>query len=245
MKLTVLGNNGPYPAAGGACSGYLLRAGDAKILVDCGNGVLSNLQKFIDMNEIDTIILTHLHSDHISDMMVLKYAIQIKKKRDRFDGNIPVFAPAEPVDEFIRLDLKDAFDLKPVTHDTILDIKGVRVTFAKMKHPFLDYAVSFEHDGKRLVFSGDTSWTENIIDFSMNSDVLILDAGLFASDKTDENVAHLTAEECGIIAKRAGVGKLLLTHFWPEYDIGLLVNEAKLNYLNTEAATMLAEYKIL
>ena len=45
MKLTVLGNNGPYPAAGGACSGYLLSS-DSKhtnVLIECGCGTLANL----------------------------------------------------------------------------------------------------------------------------------------------------------------------------------------------------------
>jgi ribonuclease BN (tRNA processing enzyme) len=81
MKLTILGNNGPFPGAGGACSGYLLSNEKCNILLDCGNGVLSNLQKLIPLKMLDAIILTHLHSDHISDMMVLRYAIQIKNKR--------------------------------------------------------------------------------------------------------------------------------------------------------------------
>ena len=41
MKLTVLGCNGPYPAAGGACSGYLLETGDTRVLLDCGAGALA------------------------------------------------------------------------------------------------------------------------------------------------------------------------------------------------------------
>jgi ribonuclease BN (tRNA processing enzyme) len=81
MKLTVLGNNGPFPSAGGACSGYLITEGDKNILIDCGNGVLANLQRFIPIEELDAIILTHLHSDHMSDMMILRYALQIKMNR--------------------------------------------------------------------------------------------------------------------------------------------------------------------
>ncbi len=126
MKLTVLGNNGPYPAAGGACSGYLLREGDTSILIDCGNGVLSNLQKIIPFENLDAIILTHLHSDHVSDLMVLKYAVQIKKKRGRFDRNLPVYAPPEPEEEYRRLDVKDAFDLGPVNGDLVLEIGGIK-----------------------------------------------------------------------------------------------------------------------
>ena len=68
MKLTVLGNNGPFPSAGGACSGYLLTNGQTKILIDCGNGTLSNLQKITGLESLDAIIMTHLNSDHSSDM---------------------------------------------------------------------------------------------------------------------------------------------------------------------------------
>ena len=245
MKLTILGNNGPYPAAGGACSGYLLREGNTNILIDCGNGVLSNLQKFVPLEELDAIILTHLHSDHISDMMVLKYAVQIKKKRGRFDKNLSVYAPAEPAEEYKRLDVKDAFDLKPITEDLVLDIGGIKVTFAEMKHPSLDFAVSFQHHGKSFVFSGDTSWTENILSFAKNAHMLMLDAGLFAREKTSSNVPHLTAEECGIIASNATVGQLLLTHFWPENNIEELVAEARENFENTIAAMLLKEYEII
>lgn len=244
LKLTILGNNGPYPAAGGACSGYLLREGDTSILIDCGNGVLSNLQKIMRFEDLDAIILTHLHCDHISDMMVLKYAVQIKKKRGQFSKNLMVYAPAEPVEEFKRLDIKDAFDLKSVAGDLVLDIGGIKVSFAQMKHPSMDFAVSFEYEGKRFVFSGDTSWTENIISFARNTDVLMLDAGLFAKEKTKDDVAHLTAEECGIIAREADVGRLLLTHFWPENNIEELVNEARGNFDNTIATDILAEYEI-
>lgn len=244
MKLTILGNNGPYPAAGGACSGYLLRGGGVNILIDCGNGVLSNLQKFASFEELDAIILTHLHSDHISDMMVLKYAVQIKKKRGLFDKNLTVYASPEPAEEYKRLDVSDAFDLKPITGELVLNVGAVRMTFARMKHPSPDFAVSAEHDGKRFVFSGDTSWTEDIIAFARNADVLMLDAGLFAREKKDDNVPHLTAEECGIVARRAGAGRLLLTHFWPEADVNELANEAKANFDNTEAVKLLQEYEI-
>lgn len=81
MKLTVLGNQGAAPGAGGVCSGYLLENDNAKVLIDCGSGVLANLQKVCKVSELDAIILTHLHSDHMSDMMVLKYTIEVSRVR--------------------------------------------------------------------------------------------------------------------------------------------------------------------
>ncbi len=245
MKLTILGNNGPFPAAGGACSGYLIREGSAKLLIDCGNGVLSNLQRLIRLEELDAVVLTHLHADHMSDMMVLKYAWQIKKGRGGIGRLLPVFAPPEPAEEFGRLDVKDVFDLSPVSGELALDIGGIRITFRQMTHPVMDFAVSLEAGGRRLVFSGDTSWDENMIEFAAEADLLMLDSGLLAAEKAGKaSVPHLTAEECGIIAARAGVRKLLLTHFWPEHDVSELLAEAGAGFENVHAAELMKEYTV-
>lgn len=245
MKLTILGNNGPFPGAGGACSGYLLREGSFNLLIDCGNGVLANLQKFIGLDELDAVILTHLHSDHMSDMMVLRYFWQIKSGRGQLNRSLRVFAPPEPAGEYERLDIKEVFDLKSIGGDTALELGGMKITFAQMTHPVMDMAVSAESGGKRFVFSGDTSWNENVIDFARGADLLMLDAGLLAGDKkTGAAVPHLTAEECGTVAARAGAAKLLLTHFWPEYDKKDLLAEAAANFANVHTAELLAEYEI-
>ncbi|HOM01995.1 MAG TPA: MBL fold metallo-hydrolase [Acetivibrio sp.] len=244
MKLTVLGNNGPFPAAGGACSGYLLTEGDIKILIDCGNGVLSNLQKFARIEDLDAVILTHLHSDHMSDMMVLRYAIQIKKGRGADIKPLKVYAPAEPKEEYDRLNIQDVYSLSPISEDTVLKFGNLEISFAGMKHPVKCFGVSVYNGSKRFVFSGDTSWDQNIIEFFRGADFLMLDAGLLSKDKKSDNVPHLTARECGIVAKEAGVSKLLLTHFWPEDDVANHLSEAKENFENVEIAELLKTYEI-
>src|SRR5690554_3434426 len=97
MKLRVLGNNGPYPKAGGTCSGYLLENKNTKVLLDCGNGVFSKFQNVCKLEELDAIVLSHLHPDHISDVFILRYALQFK------DLSLKLFAPNEPMYEFERL----------------------------------------------------------------------------------------------------------------------------------------------
>jgi len=244
MKLTVLGNNGPFPAPGGACSGYLISEGNTNILVDCGSGVLSNLLKIMPFENLDAIILTHLHSDHMSDMMVLRYAIQSKINRGLMKNPVNVYAPSEPAEEYQRLNIEGIFNLNSITPELVLNLGKMNVTFREMKHPFKCFAVSFESGGKRFVFSGDTSWFEGIIEFSKDADLVMLDAGLKSEDKKSDNVPHLTAHECGIVAKEAGAGKLLLTHFFPEYNVGDLLKEAEESFENVEDAILMKEYVI-
>jgi len=75
--------------------------GDTRILIDCGNGVLANYQKFARIEDLSAVILTHLHSDHMSDMMVF---IELLK----------VYAPSEPAEEYNRLNIPDVYSLNPI-----------------------------------------------------------------------------------------------------------------------------------
>lgn len=235
MKLSVLGCNGPYPAPGGACSGYLLNCNGKNILLDMGNGTLSNFQKITKLENIDMIILSHLHSDHISDMMVLRYALQVKAAKGEVVKPIRLYAPNSPKEDFDRLNIKDVFNLTPIFEDLKIDIDDLKISFKVMKHPVLSFAVSVQYNEKRFVYSGDTSWNEELIDFASAADALLVDSCLLSCEKKDANVAHLTAEECGIVASRARVKKLLLTHFWPENDKELYVKEAKKHFSESEA----------
>ena len=91
MKLTILGNNGPYPAPGGACSGYLLSSdsGDTRILIDCGTGVLCRLMDECPPEALDAVVLSHLHFDHMSDMLPMQYALQFSRRATA----LPVLEP--------------------------------------------------------------------------------------------------------------------------------------------------------
>ena len=76
MKLTVLGKYGPYAPAHGATSGYLLENGGKNLLLDMGSGVLARLQEFIVPEQLDGIIISHVHYDHINDLFLYRYMLE-------------------------------------------------------------------------------------------------------------------------------------------------------------------------
>ncbi|WP_026893704.1 MBL fold metallo-hydrolase [Clostridiisalibacter paucivorans] len=230
MKITVLGNNGPYPGTDKACSGYLLESeNDTKILIDCGNGVLSRLFKFIDIKKIDAIILSHLHMDHIGDMFVFKYAIGINKSKGKFQGSIPVYTPKD--DQYIvnNMNYNGAFDIRDIDEEKVLNINELKVTFKRTKHPVETYSIKVDNGEKIFVYSSDTSYFTELIDFVKNVDLFLCEAGVLSRDKTDD-IPHLTPSEAGMIAAKAGVKRLILTHFWPEYKLEDIMKEATDNY---------------
>jgi len=68
MKLTVVGHWGAYPGPGGASSGYLLEENNESLLLDCGSGVLAKLYEYTDISQLNNVVLSHYHSDHIASI---------------------------------------------------------------------------------------------------------------------------------------------------------------------------------
>ncbi len=229
MKLTVIGNNGPYPKAGGACSGYLLEEGATKILIDCGNGVLSALQKVCDFEELNAIILSHLHSDHMSDILVLKYAVGLKKLKGKFNRSIPLYLPMEDKELINRLNYNDAFSILPINEGENLNIEGLEIEFKEMIHPVKTYGIKVKNEERVFVYSADTSYNDGLVEFADKADFFLCESGILENDK-DENANHLTPKEAGDIATKAKVKRLVLTHFWPEYRLDKIMSEAKESY---------------
>lgn len=230
MKITVLGNNGPYPKAGSACSGYLLENDNTKVLIDCGNGILSRLQKVCNINDLDAIIITHLHSDHVSDMFILKYAIGLNKTNNETNLSLPVYTSTD--DEYLidNMNYNDSFTVNNLSEEKEIDINGLKFKFKRNNHPVETYAVKVTDGLKTLVYSSDTAYYEGFGDFIKGADTLICECGVLEKDRKSDT-PHLSAKQASVIATEANINRLILTHFWPEYKQEEILNEAR-NYYN-------------
>lgn len=94
--------------------------------------------------------------------------------------------------------------------------------------------VGYLRKGIKVVYSGDTQPCSNLITLSKDADILIHDATFEAGR---ENRMHTGAEEAAKVARKARVGKLVLTHFSRRYqDVSPLIKEAKKSFKNTVAA---------
>jgi ribonuclease BN (tRNA processing enzyme) len=215
VELTVLGCSGSYGApVGGACSGYLVRAGDAVIWMDCGNGSFANLQQHVHPGIITAVVITHAHPDHCADI----YGLHVMYKYGLGQNCLPVFAPegVEKTLEVLVGEWTDTFDWKLVGDGSYVDIGDTRLSFSRTDHPLPTTAVDIAHDGKRLVYTADTGPGWSVEQFAPGAD-LVLSEATYQHDDIRAPI-HLSARQAGEAARAAKARRLMLTHLWPTLD---------------------------
>lgn len=222
MKLTILGNNGPFAEAGGACSSYLIEEGKEHIVIDMGPGSLSKLQKYIDIRQIDAIILSHLHYDHISDIFSLKYALGLLREREGFDKKIELFLPASPKEISASIADDPSFRKVILSDGLICELFNMEIEACKMTHPVETYAISLTTQDKKFVYSSDTTQNDKIGPFSFGADLYLCDAGLLEEHSGGPHMTVSQACKSAVNCK-----KTLLTHISPLYDMKQLKREVK------------------
>ena len=237
MRLKILGSNGPYPGPGGACSGYLLTSdsGDTRVLIDCGTGVLSRIIAEVELDSLAAVILTHLHYDHMSDMLPMQYALQFHPRAKP----LPVYAPLTPesVHALLECPYYDLWEPEDAT------IGEMRFSFTPARHPVETYAVAAECDSARFVFTGDSNQDTLVELFCEGADLLLADCGLSNEDHRFTS-PHYSAGLCGQLAKNAHARRLLLTHLNPKYDPAQLLAQTREVFPSAEFAVPDVEYYI-
>ena len=228
MKLTILGCNGPFPEKGGACSSYLVESdsGRTKLVLDLGSGALGRLVQYADIKDIDALILSHLHFDHMSDVPVLGYMLDFSDTE-----TFKVVCPETPAE--VRRLLKGKFDVYPPEDTSIGEFK---IQFTRVKHPVETYAVKILCDEGIFVYTGDTNECAEIELFASGADTILADCGLSGEDWRATK-PHMSPEKCALLAKNAGATQLILSHLSPLYDKNALFDEARRVF----AGTVLAE----
>ncbi len=238
MIVKILGSVSPYCKGDLNCPGYLIRKGDTKILLDCGSGI-SRLLKFPDDLKNLTIIISHLHKDHYSDLASIGYASHVYHNLGLLEKRITVYVPKdEELEDFNYLiNFGSEHFLNFVFYDesTVLNITNIEIYFRKTLHPVLTYAINIITNQKKISYSSDTGFDKNLISFFEKADLFICESTFLADQKKD-NLYHLTAYEAGLFAKESKVKELLLTHFWPEINKNIYKQEAKLIFSNTNVA---------
>ncbi len=179
--------------------------------------MLARLQEHIRLDQLEAIILTHLHADHISDMGVLGYALDLSRKYGLTLPKVPLYLPATPAPLAENLKNEDLFESHILTDDQPFTLFGATIRCFAMAHPFETYGLRIEQAGRIFATTADTLACASLAPLLRQADLALMDSGSLARLRTPARV-HLTAGECGSLAAENQVRRLLLCHLLPLFD---------------------------
>jgi ribonuclease BN (tRNA processing enzyme) len=238
VQLTVLGKSPAWQDAGGACSGYLVEGGGACVLLDCGSGVFGKLRAVRDYGDVDAVVLSHLHADHVLDLIPYASALTYAPPRQ----NTPrLLAPPGAREAFRRLcaaagmreeHIERAFALEEYDPAGQAGINGLTVRFQPVPHFLPTNAVELQADGVRITYSADSSPSDDLCAFAADTDLLLIEATL-PQPESEGPRGHLTPAEAGQHGRRANARRLVLTHVSDELDVDWVRSEAETTFGGT------------
>ena len=228
VRLLILGSNGTYPTPGRPTSGYLLRSGAARLWIDAGAGTLAALQEVEDPAQVDALLITHEHVDHCIDVFPFSYLLRYGP-RPRTGRRLIVPTGAGGLLETLAgpgrgAGFDGAFDVQVASPGDTLEVGEIHVKVAAADHPVPTLMVRCEAGGRAIVYTSDTGPLTDLVGFASGADLLLSEATYQGDEKSFAQ--HLTASEAGGVARRAGVGRLMLTHVLPHLDPRVSVDEA-------------------
>ncbi len=263
MQITVLGKSPSWQDADGACSGYLVQENGYALLLDCGNGVFAKLRRHRDYIDVDAVVISHLHADHVLDLIPFSYALTYAPRQQP----VPVAGwpgtanPARPQlhaphgaaqlfrdvarawgDEEL---VERAFTIDEYRPGDELELGALQVRFCEVPHYTRTFAVEVRGaNGRRLTYSADCRPNDQLIEFARGTDLLLIEATLPRPERTGMR-GHLTPGEAGDHARRAGAKRLVVTHFSDELDPEWIRAEATAGFAGAvELAQEGAEYTV-
>jgi ribonuclease BN (tRNA processing enzyme) len=228
----------------------LLSMGGRRVVVDCGLGVTRGLtDQGMALAELETVVVTHLHSDHYLELGPLLHTAWTAGLRRQVDVWGPPglgrywtrFLAAMEDDVALRIadegrpDLAGLVRIHALDPDRAVTLGPVTLRTMRVLHPPLVDCFALRFDGTRSVaFSGDTAPLPALAEFARGVDLLVheamlepaLEALVARVGNGDDRLmthlhrSHTTAQDAGRIAAAAGVGALALHHLIPSDDPG-------------------------
>lgn len=228
MMLTVVGNTGSFPGPHSPASCYLLSGEDHegrmwRIVLDMGNGALGVLQRHMDLQDIDAVMVSHLHPDHCVDLGGLHVAIKWDP-RGWSAGTVPLYGPSRLHEYLNNLhclpedhSMVTEFDFHVWREREPVSVGPFTVTPYTVAHPCPEpYALRVAYDGpvgpSVLTYSGDTDHCDGLVAAARDADLFLCEAAYQEGREDHLRGIHLTGRRAGAAAAQARVRQLLLTH---------------------------------
>ncbi len=222
IRVTFLGSGDAFSAKGGHQAAYLVD-GDGSFLFDCGSSALTAMKAYgIDAGRIDTVLISHLHGDHFAGLpyLFLEYTYEQCRSRPLTIAGPPgteervrrLFAvvykelAARPSPYALRF-----IELEP---GTATEIDGLHVDPFRVPHQEKEISLGLvvTLEGRRIFYSGDTGWSEELVVRSQGTDLFICECCYYETRVE----YHLDYPRLRENRHRFGCKRMILTHLGRE-----------------------------
>lgn len=190
ISVQFLGSGDAFGSGGRLQACIHLCAPSVNVLIDCGATGLIGMKRYgVDPNCIDAILLSHLHGDHYGGIPFFILDAHLISRRTR-----PLTIAGPPGLEKRILAAEEIFfpgstgiQLRfPINYVELPEYTQTSVCTLPVKvYPVVhasgspSYALKIEYGGKVLAYSGDTEWTDALVDVAQGADLLICEAYFF------------------------------------------------------------------
>ncbi|HWB68112.1 MAG TPA: ribonuclease Z [Mycobacteriales bacterium] len=240
ITVTLLGTGSPLPDPLRAGPATLITAGETRLLVDAGRGVLMRAAAAgVAAGQLDAVLLTHLHSDHVTDLADLittRWVTSLEPNPLRVVGPVGTKRMVEALLDSLAADIgyrlahhadltwQPPVEVREVTVGACFESAGVTVHTAPTDHRPVEPSIGFrvEYDGRSVVAAGDTVPCASLDELCAGADALVhtvirKDVVAQIPLQRFQDIAdyHSSVEEAAQTAARAGVTTLILTHYVP------------------------------
>lgn len=242
MKLTILGSGTSIIKKRRFAPGYLLELNSGKtLLFDCGGTVTQQFANTnFDYTELDHILISHPHADHLGGLISLLHAIALKglffakhrrKKILFLHGHLGFLKNYKLLRKMMTPEPAETYPIKVIEYKNqkirypgfVLETKLVPHAEKYYKNKCLGFRL--EAEGRSFVYSGDSRYCQQLIELAKNADLALLDSS--SLEKGLGGGYHLTPQGAGKIAQEARVKKLVLTHHYDIKSPQKILKEAK------------------
>jgi ribonuclease BN (tRNA processing enzyme) len=233
--LIILGSGTGIPSLRRCSPGIILISENSKVLIDSGPGILRRmLEVGITYQDIDLLLYTHTHPDHVSELVPILFACKYAdppRQKDLICVGSPGFHHY-----FDQIEKVYGPWIEPQSYDLIIRetsekpflFQGMTIFSKPMAHitESVGYRIEFE-DRRSIALSGDTNYCRNIIELAFEVDLLVLECSFPEGKKVE---GHLTPSLAGKIGLESHCKRLLLTHFYPICDQFDILKECGQDY---------------
>lgn len=214
LKITMLGTGVGIPQPGRSQASILIE-NEKRLLLDCGAGTLMRLdQAGLSHEAVDTVVLTHLHLDHVSDLMALANARYLSGLSD-----LEIYGP-EGTDVWFKI-MRSAYpnlermqaavhELRPMDS---FSSSGFEIFAEEAHHSVTALAYRIESGEKVIVYSGDTEPSARVAALAEDADLLVHECSF---PEPFDVTNHSTPLRLGSVLRGSRARRIVLTHLYPQ-----------------------------